>query len=315
MALIIEVVTPSGRLLDRQRFEQEHVAIGRAYDNQLILSDNSVDPHHVSITTSEGGIIVNDMNSINGVMLHHQLLKSNHQIKSGDELIIGKTHIRVFTDKHPVPEAINLSSQDVLVNYFSNGWLILISLIVLSAFIILEVWLASIDEFRFRDYVESVFIIGVFVFLYALFWGVIGKLVKHYMRFGAQLCLISLYLILTYFLDYFYDVLLFNTLNFFLTTIIASAINIIVLGMLLWFNLEISTNLSDKKKLVVSLLVSLSLILLTIYTEVIDRTEFRAAPYLSEKLLPPMLRFAPSESIDEFIEQSRDIYSHEIDSD
>ena len=95
MAIIIEVVTPSGRLLDRQRFEQNYITVGRAYDNQLILSDTSIDPHHLSISITDNGIIVNDMNSVNGVRLNHQLLAKNHNIKSGDELIIGKTHIRI----------------------------------------------------------------------------------------------------------------------------------------------------------------------------------------------------------------------------
>jgi hypothetical protein len=315
MAIIIEVVTPSGRLLDRQRFEQNYITVGRAYDNQLILSDTSIDPHHLSINITDNGIIVNDMDSINGVRLNHQLLAKNHNIKSGDELIVGKTHIRVFAHNHSVPEAVNLSGQDRLVNYFSNGWLALSLLLLLSSFIILEIWTASIDEFRLRDYVEPVFIIDFFVIAYALFWGVIGKLIKHYMSFRAQFCLIAIYLIVTYCLDFFYGVLLFNMLNFMLVTIIATTLDIIVLAALLWLNLDISTYLNDKKKLVVSLLISFGLILLTMYTEVIDRTEFSAAPYLVEKILPPVFRIASGENIDEFVKDSQDIYSHEPESD
>ena len=315
MAIIIEVVTPSGRLLDRQIFKQNSITVGRAYDNQLILSDSSIDPHHLSILASDNEIIVNDLDSINGVKLNHQIISQSHTIRSGDELVIGKTHIRVFSHEHPVAEAVNLSGQDKLANYFSNGWLTAGLLFLLSIFITVEIWTASIDEFKLRDYLEPVFIIYVFLILYGLFWGVIGKLVKHYMCFKAQLCLITLYLIVSYSLDFFYGVLLFNTLNFMLVTVIVIILDVAVLGALLWFNLDISTYLNNKKKLVISLLISLGLILITMYTEIIDRAEFSASPYLIEKILPPMFRVVPGESIEKFVEDSQDIYSHEIGSD
>lgn len=311
MAIIIEVVAPSGKVLDRRRYEQSLITVGRAYDNQLIISDASVDPHHVSIKANDNGIIINDLNSVNGIKLNRQYVEKTQTINSGDELIIGKTHIRVFLHDHPVPKAVNLSGQDQVVNYLSNGWLALALIFLLSLFVILEIWTASIDEFKLRDYLETVFIIDAFVILYALFWGVIGKLVKHIMCFSAQLCLIALYLIISYCLDFIYGILLFNTLNFILVTVIAIIIDITVLTMLLWFNLDISTHLNNIKKWIISLLISLSLVLLSMYTEVIDRTEFRSAPYLIEKILPPMFRMVSGESIEQFIDQSQDIYNHE----
>ena len=104
--------------------------------------------------------------------------------------------------------------------------------------------------------------------------------------------------------------LLFNSLNYLFVTVITVLVEIIILSLLFWLNLEVSTNLSNIKKWIFSLLMSISLILLSMYTEIVDRTEFSISPNLIEKILPPVLRIVPGESIDEFIDGGREIFSH-----
>ena len=204
MAVIIEVVAPSGKVLERHKIEQPEIAIGRAYDNDIILSDNTIDSHHASITVTEEGIIVCDLNSTNGLHYKHQNVNKDISINSGDELILGKTHLRIFESDHSVPEAITIVGRDWLVHFLSKGWVTIASLLLLTLFVILELWSTSIVEFKLRGYIEAVFIIDSIVIIYALIWGIVGKFVKHAMYFKTQLSLISIYLIISYGTDFIY---------------------------------------------------------------------------------------------------------------
>ncbi|MEM8843750.1 MAG: FHA domain-containing protein [Pseudomonadota bacterium] len=310
MAIIIEVVAVSGKVLERHRLDQKEITIGRAYDNHLILSDNTIDAHHAVISETDDGIFINDLNSINGLRYKHDRIKESKQINSGDELLLGKTHLRVFATNHAVAEAVSIGRQNQILNTFSQPSVAIISLLFLSLLVSLEAWSSSIAEFKLREYIEAVFVIDAIVIIYALIWGIVGKIVKHAMYFKTQLSLISLYMILSYFMQFIYDLLLFNTLNYIFVTVVTVILEIVLLNYLLWLSLEFSTNLSNIKKWFFSLLVAISLILLSMYTEIINHTEFSVSPSLIQKILPPILRMVPSKTIEEFIEESSDIFTH-----
>ena len=128
MELIIELSSRSGHVLERHILKGERISIGRAYNNDLILSDETVDPRHVDIHEDENGqIIITDLESVNGIRnKKHKKLGQEIILNSGDEYLLGKARLRIFTSDHPVSDTISLNNVDSVIGVFSGNWVSLI---------------------------------------------------------------------------------------------------------------------------------------------------------------------------------------------
>ena len=67
MAVIIELLGWGGK---RQRYftvEGNSVTIGRSYQNDVVLDDAHISPNHLRLDAVEGGWLLTDLQSLNGV--------------------------------------------------------------------------------------------------------------------------------------------------------------------------------------------------------------------------------------------------------
>ena len=64
-------------------------SIGRSSDNNIILDDITVSRNHALITVSKQKVKIIDNNSTNGIYINNEI-KSEHELKSGDKIQIGK---------------------------------------------------------------------------------------------------------------------------------------------------------------------------------------------------------------------------------
>ena len=64
-------------------------SIGRASENNIILDDITVSRNHALIIISEQKVKIIDNNSTNGIYINNEI-KSEHELKSGDKIQIGK---------------------------------------------------------------------------------------------------------------------------------------------------------------------------------------------------------------------------------
>ncbi|WP_374212370.1 FHA domain-containing protein [Thiothrix subterranea] len=79
--MILEIQTRG--LNQYHRLEQFPVTIGRALDNDVILSDNSVSPYHLCLEQdAEGQVFAHNLSSENGTRLNnHQLGCSRYRCR------------------------------------------------------------------------------------------------------------------------------------------------------------------------------------------------------------------------------------------
>ena len=111
MELIIELVGRGSRHFDLQHVSGEKVRIGRGLDNDIILSDPHVCAHHAVIEENDSGeLVLKDLGSLNGTFTSkHQPIAEGCNVESGDEFIVGKTHIRIYQRDHAVAPTIQLT--------------------------------------------------------------------------------------------------------------------------------------------------------------------------------------------------------------
>jgi pSer/pThr/pTyr-binding forkhead associated (FHA) protein len=95
MKLRIEKGAEAGRVFD---LDSELITIGRAADNDIVVSDAMVSQHHAKIWRDlDGKISVTDMDSVNGTEVNGRLVQTA-ELRPGDRLLLGKTVVRILDD-------------------------------------------------------------------------------------------------------------------------------------------------------------------------------------------------------------------------
>ena len=89
------LVAIAGEGISGQRFPVGHgLSIGRSADNDIVLMDNFVSHHHVSIYQRDGAYIAEDLGSRNHTYLNDGLLTGRAYLRAGDVLRIGAAILR-----------------------------------------------------------------------------------------------------------------------------------------------------------------------------------------------------------------------------
>ena len=89
------LVAIAGEGLSGQWFPVGHgISIGRSADNDIVLSDNFVSHHHLSIYQRDGVYIAEDLGSRNHTYLNDGVLTGRAYLRTGDVLRIGAVLLR-----------------------------------------------------------------------------------------------------------------------------------------------------------------------------------------------------------------------------
>ena len=101
----IEVLSRHGETGQRERIEGVEARIGRAFDNDVVVDDPHVAPHHLRIYRGEDGeLVAEDLGSLNGLYPEHGAHRVTQvPLAKNPGIRIGRTILRVHDSAHPVP--------------------------------------------------------------------------------------------------------------------------------------------------------------------------------------------------------------------
>ena len=68
---------------------QASLLLGRAPDNDIVLSDPTVSRHHANVAVEQGQVWVCDLSSTNGTYLNGTRIHGEVMVMPGDELCLG----------------------------------------------------------------------------------------------------------------------------------------------------------------------------------------------------------------------------------
>ena len=216
MATVIEVLNKKGEVISYERFDQDRVSIGRSYENDLRLADETIDAKHLEISLNEDGTFrVVDQGTVNGSLLVKKSAKpktvlSILDIHSGDEIKLGHSRIRV------VDSTIAVSKAQKIVP--DNGWvvwlkkpLVVIGLLILSLLnLMYQDYSTKIVEIEAADYVMSFFQAGAGVLVVCLMLSLLAKAVRHQWLFIENLVNVCLFILVLDIGRELLDILIFN---------------------------------------------------------------------------------------------------------
>jgi len=101
--LIVEIVSRSGHVLSRSSHTFFPVTIGRGYDNDCIVDDAYISPHHLCVSPAEAGWRVTDNGSDTGYVFQKQRIRDRTRtLPSGSTITVGATILRFCDENTPV---------------------------------------------------------------------------------------------------------------------------------------------------------------------------------------------------------------------
>jgi hypothetical protein len=100
----IEVLSRHGESGMRHRIEGDVATIGRAFDNDVVVDDPHVAPHHLRISRGEDGeLVAEDLGTLNGLFAEHGNARLPRlPLAKEPGIRIGRTVLRVHDALHPV---------------------------------------------------------------------------------------------------------------------------------------------------------------------------------------------------------------------
>lgn len=105
----IEVLSRHGEVAARERIAGDEARIGRAFDNDVVVNDPHVAPHHLRIYRGEDGeLVAQDLGTLNGLYSEHGGKRVTRlPLASEPGIRIGRTVLRVHDSAHAVqPERL-----------------------------------------------------------------------------------------------------------------------------------------------------------------------------------------------------------------
>ena len=221
------------------------VTIGRAFSNDVILTDPYIGPSQLEIHNTNNNDYdwhVRITDTTNPVFLNNKIIETaDFDISSGDEIAIGRTNITIFSGEHEVAETREFSFTNWLHNHKFQPLIASTMFLFLLGITLLMGYLELSTELLWTNLSAVVIVVAVVAFLWASGWALVGHLFKGNAHFFSHLFFTSISFILflitadmASYVDYMFNSLLAGEIVDWLIVILLS-------GLLFGFNLALVT--------------------------------------------------------------------------
>jgi len=293
MAVIIEVRSKGGQLLERLRSESDSISIGRAFDNDVIVGDPFVSPHHVKLERCANGWRVLDLDSLNGVQIKSQNKKLvSGVLQQSDKLMLGQTVVSVFDDSYDVEPALRTHASESVLNSFGR-WLVWPLLVFVSIGLSIAFnYLAAEAEVNSRAIFHL--LVGELTVLIALafLWALAGKVFRHQAKFLSHIGIWALYASLSGLVKWVAAVVAFNTGSGAAGLILVNGLQWLLSAAAIWASLSLATNVRSNGRLGAAVSVSFVFVFLQIFPMFQFQPTFSGQPKYQGGLKAPILLLA-----------------------
>jgi hypothetical protein len=187
---LLELLDRHGHVEQRSTLNARGLRIGRACDNDFILDDLHVSPHHATITESDGHWLLRDLGSVNGIRVDRARQRVSELVLDGEKIFtLGSSLLRYRPLNAFVPEALPQRERRHLQR--GVAWALCAPVACLAMFG-LDARLDSYEAFGALKLLNAVMVPLVAMLLWAGIWALIGRLLVQRLHFTGHLAVISL---------------------------------------------------------------------------------------------------------------------------
>jgi hypothetical protein len=179
----IEVLSRHGEVAARERIDAAEARIGRAFDNDVVVDDPHVAPHHLRIFRgADGELVAEDLGSLNGLYSEHGA-KRVAQLPLAKEpgIRIGRTTLRVHDALHAVAPERPLTPPRAHAR-----WAATLGAGLLALFLLVQ-WLNLTAEPGANVVLLPLLGLVTALALWTSFWAVLSRIFFGQARFALQM--------------------------------------------------------------------------------------------------------------------------------
>lgn len=311
--LIIQELNQRRKAIRTHKFNGLPISIGRGFDNDVILADDYVSPQHVRIDQNESGWIVHNQASTNGVFIQNRSKEVTDvaPLHSGDVLILGKTHLRVVSPMHQVPETKKMQTnpgKTTLRHTPLLAWILTLVCILLLAF---DIYIYMGDESISNDLFKATIVILVFmvlVFIWSAGWAFIGRVLKNSTQFHFHLLMAAACIILIDVAMYMNSFIGYNTCTPVIRNYIETILPIICIGVLFAFSIQAATRVSRARIYLISATVVGVFVAVALLYQINSRNKFNASPDFDALLFAPWAQMHEGQTIEQIMKTNEVLF-------
>lgn len=302
---VIEVCDRHGRVIERFKATQFPLRIGRACDNDLIIDDPYVCPHHCEIALTESGqLIATDLASINGLFSGDDKEPARQITLDGRRTLrLGHTRVRLrFPEETLEPTRVAPASES------GGEWpprsLLLNAFIHLLAALVMTMasYLNSFTVFDYGDYFFSEQLpVVIAVAAWAAVWSIVSRITQHRFAFFSHVTILVSVILVLYLAEYLLEFLKFGFAAAQPFELVSSLFSVVALSLLFFWHLRLSSEQGRRRLLAISTAIAVMITALVELDDYLDAKEFSASPALLTILKPPASQLVNSESLESFM--------------
>ncbi len=307
--IILELLDRFGKVKQRHVIDQFPCKIGRAYDNDIILDDPFISPHHADITCQESVIQFHDAGSENGSFTLHPLEKHKTiNLTDNTRVRIGHTDLRFRHESHHITETvIERNKPSKFMMLFTNVLMFPIIWACLLAAFVVDNYLSSIEQVTFNTHLKVALPVLIFITLWALAWALVSKIVTHRFYFSFHAIWIGSLLLVSYLGETAFAFIEFGFSISGAQTILTLLLDLVLMSVLFYGHLRYSTTVNryNAKRLGIT-----AAIVITVFLQLNDlanNVDFSNRPAYSKILKPPMFIMAKVKSTEEFLAETESL--------
>ncbi len=300
MSFVIAVNDEGGGRHERVTLDSEGgLLIGRGWHCDLIVQDVLVDAEHARVSIdSTGELRVDDLDSLNGLRLTSATLEDG-------ELHLGTSTLAFHRADAPVPPAQRPSRWNAVLGWIRNP---LWPLLVLLPLVCAEVYLSSARELDAGAFVSRAIYTVLGCGVWALFWGVLSKLLRNNMQLAAHFSVICWGLIGASVLGELADYVGWQAQSLSLgkgLSVGGGALWLFVIGVV---TLGIATTLASRRLLFVAALPAVLLVFVVYGLPLLQDEELQWAAPVMNVSYPPGWQWGDGDSLDSFLDASQALF-------
>lgn len=313
--LIVQELNQRRKAIRTHKFDRLPVTIGRAYDNDVILSDSYVCPQHARIDQAETDWAIHNQASKNGVFIQNRRadVTDTAPLHSGDVIVLGKTLLRIVSPQHQVAETKKMQiPPDRLVQWRIPliAWTLTFVCILL---LLLEVHIGMGDAGLSDDLFDAtivILIVMVLLSIWSAVWAFVGRVLKHQTQFHFHLLLAAASFIVLDLAMYINQFISYNNCHPAIRTYVDTILPIAIFGMLIALSIQAATMVPKHRIYLISAMIVSLFVSVALFYQFNNQNKFNSSPDFEAILFAPWAQVAPGQSIEQFMQGNERLFQN-----
>jgi len=304
----IEILSRSGQLVHRHLWDGSSLQIGRALNNDLVVADPYICPHHLQLEFDGDQVILRDLGSLNGSYLGNSKTRLDSlSLSDGMTVHFGHSQLRLQSGMSELQPTLRDGSRLGVLSGLGKPWVLpgmaVLALLALYASELLEDpgslgWLGIAERVSYP-------LIGVVA--WAGFWALLNRVLAHRSLFTVHLAIAfagvaSLFAVsqlisfVGFALDWDQVVWWLNWLG-----------RILILACVVFAHLSYFSQARPGRQTLLAGFTALLLFGIPAVGSFIEKTQFSNLPWLDPLIRPPAYQLRQGASVGEFMQRAQSL--------